>query len=171
MLTNWIDVFERTLEPLSAKQSPIREKIISGLVRMCDALNMTRNIPREYRGTRKDEPTTPSLFLQNLFVPLQEFSATSSSLLSEQVLKEWKKQVVVQVTENYRVIAQETLQNVKSIEESLKRLKKKRVEGMSDEDKIRRQIQLDVGEYGGMVSEYGVDTDKLSELINAEISV
>jgi conserved oligomeric Golgi complex subunit 2 len=56
----------------------------------------------------------------------------------------------------------DVLTSVKKMEESLKRLKAARgtssavgTQGMSDDDKIRTQLYLDVKEFGAQVTDYG----------------
>lgn len=66
----------------------------------------------------------------------------------------------------YITATAETLASVRSVEASLKRLKKVKrgntaassgsVDGLSDDDKIRKQIALDVEQYGKDIDAFGV---------------
>lgn len=72
-----------------------------------------------------------------------------SHSIEDKVLHNWKIMFADKLAEKLFAQVSKTLQSVKTIEESLKRFKKKRVvDGPSDEDKIRMQIKLDVEAFG-----------------------
>lgn len=137
-----------------------------------DLLRHLKAIPAQYRRTNRDPPTSASLFIQQLFEPVATFLNTFDPFLNKSMLQ----QIVVGVGEEvtlsfvscsglhescmvlYRYFqkSQDMLLHLKQLEDSLKRLqqqkKKKSSEEaedmkMSDEDKIRLQMYLDIQQY------------------------
>ncbi|KAJ3091904.1 Conserved oligomeric Golgi complex subunit 2 [Quaeritorhiza haematococci] len=146
-------------------------RVTSVLIKKCAEALRIRNIPREYRGTKKEPPTKPSYFVPMILKPVSTFVESSKALVGSSTIREWTLVVVEDVTAKYTSLTIETLTMVKNIEESLKRLKKVkkggassfgaggRDESMSDDDKIRLQMYLDVVQFGKELAALGIDVD------------
>ncbi|ORX57178.1 COG complex component [Piromyces finnis] len=144
----------------------IQEKICSILIKNCSdvIINMIKNIPTIYRRTNKEPPTKHSIWIPTIYQSLHTFLDQYKSM-NDTIKKEWIKKVVTDVTLCYNACVNDTLKAVRELEGSLKRLKKVKKGGfnssnsslnlfngnkemMSDEDKIRLQMELDVQQYG-----------------------
>ncbi|KAI9016767.1 hypothetical protein DFJ74DRAFT_242318 [Hyaloraphidium curvatum] len=144
----------------------VASKVTSVMTRRCALqLQQIRNIPALYRRTNREPPTTPSYFVSQILKPLTAFCEANKVLLDEAEQGRWVQSTVIAVTEKYSSAADELLTTVRKTEDSLKRLKKQfkrpgasaaQEEGVSDEDKIRMQILLDVKQFGQEVSALGV---------------
>lgn len=159
------DNVKSTLETLTSFLPIIQEKICSVLIKNCSdiIINMIKGIPTMYRRTNKEPPTKPSIWVQTIFQSLNTFLEQYKSM-DESIKKEWIKKVVTDVTLCYTASVNDTLKAVRELEGSLKRLKKVKKGGfgisnsssslfggketMSDEDKIRLQMELDIKQYG-----------------------
>ncbi|KAJ2994083.1 Conserved oligomeric Golgi complex subunit 2, partial [Globomyces sp. JEL0801] len=119
--------------------------IVDSLVQQCSQpFKNIANIPAQYRKTNKEVPKTASYFISSIFQPLKDFLDLRP--LDDQIKSQWKGLVLDQISQKYSSQVIKTLQQVKTIEESLKRFskKKKKVESnISDEDKIRTVFALD----------------------------
>ncbi|KAI8895229.1 hypothetical protein BC833DRAFT_529715 [Globomyces pollinis-pini] len=127
--------------------------IVDSLVQQCSQpFKNIANIPAQYRKTNKEVPKTASYFISSIFQPLKDFLDLRP--LDDQIKSQWKGMVLDQISQKYSSQVIKTLQQVKTIEESLKRFskKKKKVESnISDEDKIRTVFALDCKEFGVQV--------------------
>lgn len=115
-------------------------------------------------------PNKPSAYVTNILKPLQVFlNNHKNTLLSDDSAVDrislWKINVLEKVTEQYLSVTSDVLMSVRKTEDSLKRLKKARDRSnvalstgssntMSDDDKIRLQLFLDVDNYGHQVRQY-----------------
>ncbi|ORY24517.1 COG2-domain-containing protein [Neocallimastix californiae] len=168
------DNVKSTLETLTSFLPIIQEKICSVLIKNCSdiIINMIKGIPTMYRRTNKEPPTKPSIWVQTIFQSLNTFLEQYKSM-DESIKKEWIKKVVTDVTLCYTASVNDTLKAVRELEGSLKRLKKVKKGGfgisnsssslfggketMSDEDKIRLQMELDIKQYGEELKKLGFD--------------
>ncbi|KAG0166305.1 Conserved oligomeric Golgi complex subunit 2 [Apophysomyces sp. BC1015] len=173
---------------LNLVQSSIPEanKRITGIVnrRCMESLKLVRSITSQYRHTNKPPPTESSYFIPNLFRPFLTFVEQHSSWINDGRRKIWGRMVGEAIVTRYTTIVTELLINLKKTEDSLKKLKKgkknavKPILGgnsgdvaMTDEDKIRLQIFLDVQRIGEELSSLAIDKtnfecyDKLYEFV------
>jgi hypothetical protein len=141
-----IMAFEKDYTEFELILPEISNKIVTTLVKKCsEPLKHIRNIPPQFRRTNKEKPTQCSFFISLIFKPLTEFRDKALDFqLKEGILHEWMEPCINQIKMRYQDQVQETLALVKSIEDGLKRFKKKtNVEDVSDEEKIRMQMDLD----------------------------
>jgi len=163
------------LEDLTSLLPFIQDKICSILIKNCSdiIINMIKNIPTMYRRTNKEPPTKPSIWVATIFQSLHTFLEQYKSM-DEEIKKQWCNRIVTDVTICYSACVNDTLKAVRELEGSLKRLKKVKKGGfnasnsslnsffgnketMSDEDKIRLQMELDIQQYGEELKKLGID--------------
>ncbi|EGF80950.1 hypothetical protein BATDEDRAFT_88024 [Batrachochytrium dendrobatidis JAM81] len=124
-----------------------------------------KHLPRLYRSTNHETPTRCSYFIPTAFKPLTTFINANYKLLDKPTIHIWQQEVTHAVSQQYLDQVKETIASVKQIEESLKRFKKAKKpavggsteETVTDDDKIRLQIQLDIEQYGKELSQLGLN--------------
>ncbi|XP_041469208.1 conserved oligomeric Golgi complex subunit 2-like [Lytechinus variegatus] len=136
-------------------------------------LKGANDIPRLYRRTNREVPSKPSSYVSSTLKPLQTFLEDHQAILSSSRREDWTLAVISNITKEYLAISTELLTSVKKMEDSLKRLKALKKtgatagttpnQGMSDDDKIRLQLALDVRFYAEQIDSLG--------LVSTEISV
>ncbi|THH02289.1 hypothetical protein EW026_g562 [Hermanssonia centrifuga] len=188
------DTLRHTLSSLITLIPPLSSQIIIILSRRgCDALLPMRSIPSQFRAmsSSKRNPTEASHFVALIFRSLKIFFAIGASDGPGAALK--KEYLKTFATEVFEVVAQRYiyfLTAMKKTEESLRRLKKgkksafslfgsstasKDDDGRADEEKIRKQMILDVEAFGKDAQSLGVSVGDsstycaLKELANANL--
>jgi len=113
------------------------------------------DIPRMYRRTNRDTPSKPCPYIASVVSGFVEFYAGHKTT-DRKTLTMWLMSACDMVTDQFLVQVQDVLSNVTKMEESLRKLKKVRERGgatggekdksggLSDDDKIRLQLYLDV---------------------------
>ena len=113
------------------------------------------DIPRMYRRTNRDTPSKPCPYIASVVSGFVEFYAGHKTT-DRKTLTMWLMAACDMVTDQFLVQVQDVLCNVTKMEESLRKLKKVRERGgatggekdksggLSDDDKIRLQLYLDV---------------------------
>lgn len=137
----------------------------------CSAfIRQVSDIPRLYRRTNREAPNKPSGYLTGMVRPLRLFSDDHAADLGSNQLAEIMLIVFSSLVEQFCEVTGEVLTSVKKMEESLKRLKKVRgsdkacsIQGMSDDDKIRSQIIIDIEELGKQMELFGVEKSHVSK--------
>ncbi|KAI8377835.1 uncharacterized protein BYT42DRAFT_614487 [Radiomyces spectabilis] len=179
---------ESILNELDTLTANELQRRITGLVsrRCMESLKHVRSITSQYRHTNKPPPSEPSFFIPNLFRPFSNFVQQNQQWIDADKLSVWAFAVTETVVHRYTSTISDLLTNLKKTEDSLKKLKKGKkgptakssVLGgganettMSDEDKIRLQMLLDVRQIGKEMALLSVDPtqfaayDKLCEVV------
>ena len=182
---------------LRRQQHPLTALIVEHISGKCKGhLKQVSDIPRLYRRTNKELPNKPCNYMTAMLAPLDAFFQEQKPLLADARgkagLREWLAKIFDAITAKYLENVSEVLEAVQKMEESLKRLKRvrdtRRVGGggggggagavagtedggrgtISDDDKIRLQLYLDVCFFlGRMERVYGVkegEVEKAGEL-------
>jgi len=113
------------------------------------------DIPRMYRRTNREVPSKPCSYVITITEDLKDFFGKQRSKCDLDVLKNWLGISCEELLGLYLGQVQEVLSSVAKMEESLRKLKKVRERGgtgatkdktggLSDDDKIRLQLYLDV---------------------------
>ena len=115
------------------------------------------DIPRMYRRTNRDTPSKPCNYITSVVESFTNFIKNYKEAgVSKSNLETWMNDAGEMVSGSYLVQVQDVLANVTKMEESLRKLKKVRERGgaaggekdksggLSDDDKIRLQLYLDV---------------------------
>jgi len=147
------------LDSLRDSLEAMRNSIAEELAERCKTeLNFLKTIPQSYRMTNKPAPTRALVFVGNIIEPLRSYlgqmggdSAAQGALACS---------VVAAVCQSYSTQAGELIATAQKTEESLRKLKASRQGGManaegamSDVEKIRLQVQLDVQEFGRQITD------------------
>ncbi|XP_072827071.1 conserved oligomeric Golgi complex subunit 2 isoform X2 [Vicugna pacos] len=158
---------------LSACLPALSSRIIQDLSESCFSyLKSALEVPRLYRRTNKEVPTTASSYVDSALKPLHQLQSGHKDKLKQAIIQQWLKGALSESTHKYYETVSDVLSSVRKMEESLKRLKQARRSaptnpagpaggGMSDDDKIRLQLALDVGYLGEQIQNMGLRTEDL----------
>ncbi|XP_025973015.1 conserved oligomeric Golgi complex subunit 2 isoform X4 [Dromaius novaehollandiae] len=167
---------------LSACMPTLNNRIIQDLSESSFAyLKSALEVPRLYRRTNKDMPTKASPYVDSALKPFYRLQNEYKDILKQRMIHHWLEGALSESTQKYCETISDVLSSVKKMEESLKRLKQARKTatpspvgtngGMSDDDKIRLQLALDVEYFGDQIQMMGLQTSNiksfsaLSELV------
>lgn len=162
---------EDSRQSLSAHVPALGSRIVQDLSESCFSyLRSALEVPRLYRRTNKEVPTTASAYVDSALKPLQQLQSGHRDTLQPAVVRQWLEGALSESTHKYYETVSDVLHSVKKMEESLKRLKQARKTnpanpsgssssgGMSDDDKIRLQLALDVEYLGEQIQKMGLQT-------------
>jgi len=134
--------------------------VTSEIIGLCSVhLKLVADIPRLYRRTNREVPTKASGYVDSMMQPLKDFLNEHKHILSQERREEWASVVIDDLSEQYLTITSDVLISVRRMADGLKRLKKARksdavsTSGMSDDDKIRLQLWLDVTSFGKLINQ------------------
>ncbi|KAM4043447.1 conserved oligomeric Golgi complex subunit 2 [Anomaloglossus baeobatrachus] len=154
---------------LAAPLSSINNKISVDLGDSCVAyFKSALEVPRLYRRTNKEVPTKASSYVDNALKPLFQLQLEYGNKVKEATRQQWLKRALSECTHKYYEIVSDVFSSVKKMEESLKRLKQARKTtmssnstngGISDDNKIRLQLALDVEYFANQIQNFGLSTD------------
>ncbi|CAG8648364.1 24187_t:CDS:10 [Cetraspora pellucida] len=170
-----------SLSSMHSDLPDLSQKIATILTKRCtETLSKhIRSVITQFRGSNTKPPTEASYFVPHIIKPLVTFCKVNSQLLSDKRRNECNSIVADAVANRYYTIVFEHLTTLKKTEESskiMKRLKKGKSTRssffsgnsngdvgeesgtlMSDEDKIRLQILLDVKQFGKELTNIGLN--------------
>ncbi|XP_047615810.1 conserved oligomeric Golgi complex subunit 2 isoform X3 [Phacochoerus africanus] len=153
---------------LSACMPALSSRIILDLSESCFSyLKSALEVPRLYRRTNKEVPTTASSYVDSALKPFHQLQSEHKDKLKQAVIQQWLEGALSESTHKYYETVSDVLSSVRKMEESLKRLKQARRAtptnpgpsgsgGMSDDDKIRLQLALDVDYLGEQIQKLGL---------------
>ncbi|XP_005226618.1 conserved oligomeric Golgi complex subunit 2 isoform X2 [Bos indicus x Bos taurus] len=165
-----ISALEDSQLSLSACVPALSEKITQDLSESCFShLKSALEVPRLYRRTNKEVPVTASSYVDSALKPLYQLQSRHKDKLKQATIRQWLEATLSESTHKYYETVSDVLNSVRKMEESLKRLKQARRTtpaspaglsggGMSDDDKIRRQLALDVAYLGEQIEKMGLRT-------------
>ncbi|KAF0314783.1 Conserved oligomeric Golgi complex subunit 2 [Amphibalanus amphitrite] len=155
------------LAPLPARlRSLLTERLVAAAA---EPMRAVLEIPRLYRRTNRDPPAAASAYVAAMVAPLRQFADTVCAGLDGPVTAGHLTGVATQLCTLYGDKVAQVLTSVQKMEESLRKLKKSRPgaaaapAGGTDDDKIRRQLALDVAGLGGRLTALGLAADRLAE--------
>ncbi|KAM8956623.1 conserved oligomeric Golgi complex subunit 2 isoform 2-T2 [Lycaon pictus] len=155
---------------LSACVPALSNRIIQDLSESCFSyLKSALEVPRLYRRTNKEVPTTASSYVDSALKPFYQLQSGHKDKLKQAIIQQWLEGALSESTHKYYETVSDVLSSVRKMEESLKRLKQARKStptnpvgpsggGMSDDDKIRLQLALDVEYLGEQIQKMGLAT-------------
>ncbi|XP_043332895.1 conserved oligomeric Golgi complex subunit 2 isoform X2 [Cervus canadensis] len=165
-----ISALEDSQLSLSACVPALSEKITQDLSESCFShLKSALEVPRLYRRTNKEVPVTASSYVDSALKPLYQLQSRHKDKLKQATIQQWLEAALSESTHKYYETVSDVLNAVRKMEESLKRLKQARRAtpaspaglsggGMSDDDKIRLQLALDVAYLGEQIEKMGLRT-------------
>nr|XP_030695466.1 conserved oligomeric Golgi complex subunit 2 isoform X2 [Globicephala melas] len=155
-----ISALEDSRLSLSACVPALSDRVTQDLSESCFShLKSALEVPRLYRRTNKEVPTTASSYVDSALKPLHQLQSGHKDKLKQATIQQWLEGALSDSTHKYYETVSDVLNSVRKMEESLKRLKQARRTapatpagpsggGMSDDDKIRLQLALDVAYLG-----------------------
>ncbi|XP_037751146.1 conserved oligomeric Golgi complex subunit 2 isoform X3 [Chelonia mydas] len=157
---------------LSASMPTLNNKIIQDLSESCFSyLKSALEVPRHYRRTNKEVPTKASPYVDSALKPFYRLQNEYKDMLTQPRIHQWLESALSESTQKYYETVSDVLSSVKKMEESLKRLKQARKTvipnhvssngGMSDDNKIRLQLALDVEYFGDQMQKMGLQTSNI----------
>ncbi|XP_059610186.1 conserved oligomeric Golgi complex subunit 2 [Phlebotomus argentipes] len=172
---------EDTKEALKNKIENIEGAVLTELVAESDQhIRQVTDIPRLYRKTNRDVPSKPCSYVAQLLAPSQAFRKRYLNDISEEKMHFYLERLFSRLTEQFHTQVNEVLTSVQKTEESLRRLKNLREKsssasvasteraGMTDDDKIRLQLQVDVISWVNEIEKFSLkrhQIDRLPDLI------
>ncbi|XP_033175603.1 conserved oligomeric Golgi complex subunit 2 isoform X2 [Bombus impatiens] len=180
ILFHSVNSLDETIKNLKTIWPQITKEIVDELLKQCVThLKQVSDIPRLFRRTKRDVPTKPCSYVKNTLVFLLNFHADYKKIIPDNV-NYWLELALSELTEHYLASVTDVLTSVQKTEESLRRLKKIRdkstgsltseVQGISDDEKIRIQLQVDVQAYANMITEMQISISNvlyMKELLHA----
>lgn len=164
---------EDSQSALSAHVPALSSRIVQDLSESCFSyLKSALEVPRLYRRTNKEVPSTASSYVDSALKPLYQLQSGHGDKVQPAVMQSWLQEALSDSTHRYFETVSDVLNSVKKMEESLKRLKQARRSpatnpvsssggGMSDDDKIRLQLALDVEHLGEQIQRMGLQTSDI----------
>ncbi|XP_007450662.1 PREDICTED: conserved oligomeric Golgi complex subunit 2 isoform X2 [Lipotes vexillifer] len=165
-----ISALEDSRLSLSACVPALSDRVTQNLSESCFShLKSALEVPRLYRRTNKEVPTTASSYVDSALKPLYQLQSGHKDKLKQAIIQQWLEGALSESTHKYYETVSDVLNSVRKMEESLKRLKQARRTapatpagpsggGMSDDDKIRLQLALDVAYLGEQIEKIGLRT-------------
>ncbi|XP_077879155.1 conserved oligomeric Golgi complex subunit 2 isoform X6 [Ictidomys tridecemlineatus] len=179
---------EDSRSSLSACVPALSSRVIQDLSESCFSyLKGALEVPRLYRRTNKEVPTTASAYMESALKPFHQLQSGHKDKLRPSLVQQWLEEALSESTHRcallrspwkrplgiprYCETVSDVLSSVKKMEASLKRLKQARKtaaaspvgpsSGMSDDDKIRLQLALDVAYLGEQIQKMGLQTSNI----------
>ncbi|KAM4813908.1 conserved oligomeric Golgi complex subunit 2 isoform X2 [Urocitellus parryii] len=163
---------EDSRSSLSACVPALSSRVIQDLSESCFSyLKGALEVPRLYRRTNKEVPTTASAYVESALKPFHQLQSGHKDKLRPSLVQQWLEEALSESTHRYCETVSDVLSSVKKMEASLKRLKQARKtaaaspvgpsSGMSDDDKIRLQLALDVAYLGEQIQKMGLQTSNI----------
>lgn len=166
---------QESSEQLLSRLPAVTERIVSEVAAAGGAsLRQVSDIPRLFRRTNRDVPTKPCSYINAILAPLLDFHNVYGSAVSTIQLQEWLTLICSSITCQFYICVSDVLTSVQKTEESLRRLKKMRDRGaqvssaegrgLSDDDKIRMQLSIDVKTFILEIEKLGVKQENVERL-------
>ncbi|XP_015120284.1 conserved oligomeric Golgi complex subunit 2 [Diachasma alloeum] len=159
---------------LRADLPGISEQIVRELLgKSLECLKQVSDIPRLFRRTMRERPTQACAYVRTAVGGLKEFREMYQGV-GQQVVDQWMLMALSRLAEQYFVSVKDVLESVQKTEESLRRLKKIRdkssgapqpeTQGITDDEKIRVQLEIDVHTFCDSVKSFNIDVSSIEKL-------
>uniref|UniRef100_A0A1I7VDW8 Conserved oligomeric Golgi complex subunit 2 n=1 Tax=Loa loa TaxID=7209 RepID=A0A1I7VDW8_LOALO len=146
----------------------IVEDAVTSLTKILDGVC---GIPRQYRWTKKPPPTEISPYVSETTTALKLFKDEMNRCCwNEENITSVYKQIFAELLEIFCAKVKEVLKSVEQTETSLQRFKRKSLainenNADSDENKIRRQLLLDLDYFKTLASSYHIEISDIEALM------
>jgi len=158
-------------------------------------LKQVSDIPRLYRRTNRELPSKQCTYMTSLLEPIIHFSSVTAKQSPQGTLHQWLIAIFAKVSVKLLSNVSEVLDNVQKMEESLLRLRRvrdkansatkssaistageekiksetaERDKNVSDDDKIRLQLFVDLKHYLKTMESLGVQANEVTEVNKLE---
>ena len=162
------EAFGCSLNSLYELQLVLIDFIVKYETEKCTShLKSVSDIPRLYRRTNREAPKTPSMYVGLAVEVISEFRHAYANkarpVRQRELIGRCMQSIVDSLCIKYQAIANDLLESVRMMEDSLKRLQQFKRQSnrslanmtasgsMSDDDKIRLQLYLDIVEFGRLL--------------------
>lgn len=164
---------------LNERRERISNRIVQEIMGKSVAhIKQVNDIPRLYRKTNRDIPSKPCGYVDQMLDPPRQFKQQYSHNVGDETCRQICRNLFSTLNVQYYSAVVDVLTSVQKTEESLRRLKNLREksslntsasdrQGLSDDDKIRLQLQVDIIHWATEIDKIGVaigDVEKLDEL-------
>lgn len=164
------ECIQENVSALEERLPKFRSVVTDEILTQCSAfIRQVGDIPRLYRRTNREAPSKPSGYLVGMVKPLRLFCDKHTKDLGSHQNSQIMLVVFSSLVDQFCEVTGEVLTSVRKMEESLKRLKKVRgsdktsnTQGLSDDDKIRSQIIIDIDELAKQMTSFGIDKSSVS---------
>jgi hypothetical protein len=169
--------FDAPKASLEECQRNIESQIVRKLMEMClKSIRNVQDIPRLFRKTNRDVPSKHLPYVDQIVEPINDFTKKYSNNYQSEVVKKILQDLFSKITIQYYQSVNEVLTSVQRTEESLRRLKNLKKsqssqnnasedkQMMSDDDKIRLQMQIDIMQYVKYVESHQLKRDEVNSL-------
>ncbi len=146
-------------------ESAWNEIIVKLLIEKCSGvLGAVKGVVATYRMTNRPPPTQASPYVKTILRPLKEFSDEVSLRIPDYVGNKWKVAVLTEITSRYSAAVEELITTVRRTEVALQNRRTRRVAsgGVSDGDKVKLQLFLDIESFCRDMQEVGVDPSSVT---------
>ncbi|CAK1583368.1 unnamed protein product [Parnassius mnemosyne] len=160
-----------SIEGLHKTEMKIKECIVNELFDFCNMqLKQVSDIPRLYRKTNRSIPTKPCTYIEVVTSAIKDFNDGAANRLNNDFLIGLYESLFNVMTASYYKYVEDVLTSVQKTEESLRRLKQIRENasqqsndsgGISDGDKIRLQLNVDVMSYTNLADSLHVNIQRV----------
>lgn len=174
--------FDSPRQSLEQCQKEIEVQIGKKLMASCiKSIKNVQDIPRLFRKTNREVPSKHLPYVDQIIQPINDFDQMHRKSYQAEVFQKILRDLFCQTTIQYYQSVNEVLTSVQKTEESIRRLKNLREKTqqvttssgekhqMTDDDKIRLQLQMDVRHYVKSVENYQQkreEIDSLMELVS-----
>mmetsp|Transcript_2429 Transcript_2429/g.3586 ORF Transcript_2429/g.3586 Transcript_2429/m.3586 type:complete len:855 (+) Transcript_2429:25-2589(+) len=140
------------------------------IAKCCGPLAAVKGVAATYRMTNRPPPTQSSPFVPTILRPLREFNDAFRRKIPPTVGVQWKISVVNTVAQRYALAVEELIATVQRTEVALQNRRARRTVagGMSDGEKVKRQLFLDYKEFSKNVQQVGVDPNVVEGILQLQ---
>jgi hypothetical protein len=159
-------------ESLSEVSTSIREvvekswnsMIVKLITQKCSApLGAVKGVAATYRMTNRPPPTQASPYVPTILRRLKDFDREFTNRIPDKIGNNWKLQIAATIAERYAAAVSDLLATVERTEAALKNRKARRTAAgtMSDGEKVKLQLYLDVKAFAASVKEVGLEPSSI----------
>uniref|UniRef100_A0A336N970 Conserved oligomeric Golgi complex subunit 2 n=1 Tax=Culicoides sonorensis TaxID=179676 RepID=A0A336N970_CULSO len=169
--------FNESKKSLCTRLTQIELKVAQDLIaNSAPYLKQVNDIPRLYRKTNREIPTKNCAYVDHTLAATKEFHEKYNKSIGMEKVSQFLINIFTELTDQYYNAITEVLTSVQKTEESLRRLKNLREkggsgtaaatrQGMSDDDKIRLQLQVDVIYWTNEIETFGITKSQVKKLL------
>ncbi|KAG1708405.1 hypothetical protein DVH05_025083 [Phytophthora capsici] len=171
------ELFQEPLAALAGLEDSCWSTAVTMVATDCKkVLPAIRTVKGQYQMTNKPPPTTPSTYVPNIIQPMREFLEKWGVHFDSAKRQQLLQAIVEDVCEMYSTLSSDLLRSALELEESLKSRKLQRHSGssstlsnnaVSDTEKMRMQLLLDLEEIQREVTALGLDVQPCNGLQTA----